>query len=166
MTYTDADLTALLHRLDDPELVEHPPGYDHAATRALFERLVARLDADFDTRCTADHQVQDASLHARVEVPTEATVCGERIVVSVSNFGSMAVVAAENPGVYSDTEEAAEAGALDITDLRKVERALTSLGYVLIPERLLTRPYDGLSPLASYRPGERVDWWARYFDYI
>jgi hypothetical protein len=166
MTYSDADLNALLHRLDDPELMEHPPGYDHAATRALFEQLVARLDADFDTRCTADRQVQDASLHARVEVPAETTACGERIVISVSNFGSMAVVAAENPGVYFDTDEAVKAGALDVTDLRRVERALTDLGYVPIPERLLTRPYDGLSPLATYRPGERVDWWIRYFDYI
>ncbi|MFP8942846.1 hypothetical protein ACLIYM_15630 [Streptomyces fenghuangensis] len=166
MTYSDADLIALLHRLDDPVLVERPPGYDHAATRALFEQLVARLAADFSTRCTADRQVQDASLHARVEVPAGATACGERIVVSVSNFGSMAVVAAENPGVYSDTDEAVEAGALDANDLRRAERALTDLGYVPIPERLLTRPYDGLSPLATYRPGHRIDWWDRYFDYI
>ncbi|MGW2479668.1 hypothetical protein ACWCWQ_07595 [Streptomyces sp. NPDC001571] len=121
--------------------------------RALFERLVVRLDSDFNTRCTADRQVQDASLHARVEVLAEATTCVERIVVSVSNFGSMAVVAAENPGAYFDTEEAVEADALDVADLRRTERALTDLGYVPIPERLLTRPYDGLSPLANYRPG-------------
>ncbi|MCS0637552.1 hypothetical protein NX801_18160 [Streptomyces sp. LP05-1] len=62
----------------------------------------------------------DASLHARVEMSAEATACGERIVVSVGNFGSMAVVAAENPGACSGTEEAVEAGALDVTDLRRV----------------------------------------------
>lgn len=99
-------------------------------------------------------------------MPVEATACGEQVVVSVSNFGSMAVVAAENPGVYSDTDEAVEEGALDVSDLRRVEGALTDLGYVTIPERLLTRPYDGLSPLATCRPGERVDWWIRYFDSI
>ncbi|MDT0463210.1 hypothetical protein [Streptomyces gibsoniae] len=167
MTYSHAELVALLHRLDDPVFVERPRGYDHAATRAVFEQLVARLDAAFDTRCRVDRQVQDASLHARVEVPGEATTCQEQIVVSVSNFGSMAVVAAENPGVYDDTDEAVEAAVLDADDLRSIERALADLGYVLIPERLLTRPYDGVSPLATYRPAEpRPDWWIRYFDYI
>ncbi|MFF2651651.1 hypothetical protein [Streptomyces sp. NPDC058045] len=166
MAYSEVELEVLLHRLDDPVLMERPPGYDHAATRALFERLVARLEEDFGTRCTADRQVQDASLHARVEVPAQAAACGERITVSVSNFGSMAVVAAENPGVYSDNEEAVQAGALAADDLRRVERAIADLGYVPIPERLLTRPYDGPSPLARYRPGGRVDWWVRYFDYL
>lgn len=55
---SDADLIALLRRLDDPQLLEYPRGYDHAATRALFERLVARLDADFTTRCRAGRHLQ------------------------------------------------------------------------------------------------------------
>ncbi|MGW1012544.1 hypothetical protein ACWD4X_21230 [Streptomyces termitum] len=166
MTYSRAELIALLRRLDDPVFLEHPRGYDHAATRALFERLVARLDADFDTRCEADRGVQDASLHATAAVPAKAAAAGERITVSVSNFGSMAVVAAEWPGVYDDTGEAVEAGALDAADLRKVERALTELGYVPVPESLLTRPYDGPGPLAPHRLGDRADWWIRYFDYL
>ncbi|WP_035847157.1 hypothetical protein [Kitasatospora azatica] len=168
MLHTDAELISLLHRVDDPESLECPPGYNHTETRALFDCLVDRLDTAFATRCMADRSVQDASLHARVEVPAAATKIGEGIVVSVSNFGLMAVVAAENPGVYLDTTEAVEEAALHADDLAAVERALIELGYVVLPERLLTRPYNGVSaPLLSYYgEGRPCDWWIRYFDYL
>ncbi|MFJ5922796.1 hypothetical protein ACIQF6_09335 [Kitasatospora sp. NPDC092948] len=168
MTHTDAELIALLHRLDDPDSAEYPPGYDNSATRARFDRLVSRLDSDFATRCRADRNVQDAGLHARADVPAAATRLGVKIVVSVSNFGSMAVVAAENPGEFLDTAEAVDEGALHVDDLATVERALTELGYVVLPERLLTRPYDGVRErLASYYgEGRPCDWWIRYFDYL
>jgi len=167
MLHTDAELIALLHRLDDPQALELPPGYDHIETRARFDRLVAGLDTAFSTQCQADRNVQDASLHGRVEIPPAATGLGEQIVVSVSNFGSMAAIAAENPGIYLDTTEAVEEGALAADDLTTVERVLVRLGYVVLPERLLTRPYDGVSALASYYgEGQPCDWWIRYFDYL
>ncbi|MFI9270086.1 hypothetical protein ACIGXM_05140 [Kitasatospora sp. NPDC052896] len=168
MPHPDAEPIALLHRLDGPESLEFPPGYDHAGTRARFDRLVARLDAAFATRCLADREAQDASLHGWVEVPADATGSGEPIVVSVSDFGSMAVIAAENPGVHLDTAEAVEAGALTAEDLATVERVLTELGYVVLPERVLTRPYDGVGvPLISYYGEDRpCDWWIRFFDYL
>ncbi|NGN68779.1 hypothetical protein G5C51_33420 [Streptomyces sp. A7024] len=167
MAHTHAELIDLLHRLDHPEMLEYPPGYDPVRTRARFDRLVARLDADFATRCHADRNVQDASLHARVDVPAGATGRGVAIVVSVSNFGSMAVIAAENPGVYLDTADAVAEGALNIEDLATAERALTELDYVVLPESLLTRPYDGVSVLTSYYgEGRPCDWWIRYFDYL
>ncbi|MEU8007585.1 hypothetical protein AB0B66_41050 [Catellatospora sp. NPDC049111] len=49
----------------------------------------------------------DASLHGRIEVPAALTATGSRLVVSISNFGGMAVLAVDNPGVWTD-EEAAE----------------------------------------------------------
>ncbi|MFI9783464.1 hypothetical protein ACIHEI_08155 [Kitasatospora sp. NPDC051984] len=168
MLRTEADLIALLRRLDAPESPEFPPGYDHRATRALFDRLVERLEADFAAPCWADRHVQDASLHGRVEIPASATKLGEQIVVSVSNFGSMAVIAAENPGVHTDTAEAVEEGALAPADLEAVERALTELGYVVLPEELLTRPYDGVNEgfASYYGDGLPCEWWIRYFDYL
>ncbi|MFI5533019.1 hypothetical protein ACIA8O_31225 [Kitasatospora sp. NPDC051853] len=155
----DDDLTALLGQYDEPEHLEVPSGYHHARTRALFERLVAGLESSFGSRCEVDRQVQDAAFHGRLDVPGEATVAGERIVVKVSNFGSMAVIAAENPGIHLDTGEAVEAGALDPADLARVEEVLAELGYVVLPERLLWRRYDGVVPGLE-------TWWNRYFDYL
>ncbi|SFE26414.1 hypothetical protein SAMN05216251_102312 [Actinacidiphila alni] len=168
MPNTDAELVALLHRLDDPESLEHPRGYDHTATRARFDRLAAGLDAAFGTRCPADREVQDASLHGRVDVPAGATASGVPIVVSVSNFGAMAVISAENPGVHLDTDEAVAAGALNAGDLAAVESVLAEQGYRVLPERLLTRPYDGAGAvlLAYGGAGRPCDWWVRFFDYL
>ncbi|WP_066376237.1 hypothetical protein [Herbidospora mongoliensis] len=159
MTSPNDHLTELLRRLDDPEWPEWPKGYDRHATGALFERLVARLKAGFGASCPAERDTQDSSEYGRVEVPAHATVCGERIVVSVSKFGSLAFVAADNPGAFLGTREARDEGALDAGDLAKVERALTELGYVVVPEELLTSDYDGPTAVRSGRPS----WWDRYF---
>jgi hypothetical protein len=70
-------------------------------------------------------------------VPAEATVCGTRIVVCVSKFGSLALVCAENPGAFFGTEDAQAEGGLDAADLAKVNRALAHLGYAVVPEELL-----------------------------
>jgi hypothetical protein len=161
----EQELRDLLHQYDEAGGLEHPPRYDHRETRTAFNALVDRLDADFSTSCEADRHVQDASLHGRIEIPVEAVGGAAQIVVSVSNFGSMAVISAENPGAYLDLAEALADGAITGQDLRTVRRALDELGYRVIPEELLTRPYDGSSGL-GYPPDRQWSWWIRFFDYL
>jgi hypothetical protein len=153
---------SLLRELDDPDHLETPAGYDFEATRARFERLVQGLDVVFDCRSDADRSVQDASLHARVVVPAEATVTGERVVVCVSNFGSLATVSLENPGAY-DTAELET--LLATQDAARVCRVLDDLDYVVVPEWDLWQTYDGAAPL-DVITGGRATWWVRFFDYI
>ena len=98
------EMWALLRSLDDPDHLETPADFDFEKSRARFERLVSALDDAFDCRCDADRSVQDASLHARVVVPSEATETGERLVVSLSNFGSLATFSPTNPGALDQTE--------------------------------------------------------------
>jgi hypothetical protein len=155
----DTGLQRLLRDLDDPEHLEWPAGYDDRATRARFERLAQRLDTDFGTRCDVDRHVQDASHHGRIEVPAAATASGRRLVLVVSNFGDLAVVTVDNPGCWTDAEAAA---LLHPDDDRRARAALADLGWVLVPEEPLWRPYDG-----AVRPPHRPrNWWTRFFDHL
>lgn len=100
--------------------------------------------------------MQDASLHGRIEIPAALTATGSRLVVSISNFRGLAVLAVDNPGVWTD-EEAAE--LLHPDDGDRIGAALADLGYVLIPEGPLWDAYQGAWP------GVR-NWWDRLFDYL
>ncbi|WP_405985329.1 hypothetical protein [Streptomyces sp. NBC_00872] len=164
MTVSEEDLLALLRELDDPERLEWPRHYDRGENAVLLGRLVSRLEDDFAVRCTAEQDTQESSEYGRVVVPAEATVCGTRIVVCVSKFGSLALICAENPGVFLGTDEAQAEGELDAADLAKVNRALVDLGYVVVPEELLECDYDGPSRLP--RHVQRPTWWQRFFGYF
>lgn len=162
MGQSEADLMTLLRRLDDPDWLEWPRGYNRREAAVPFARLVSRLEDDFTTRCTAEQDTQDSSEYGRVTVPADATVCGMRIVVCISKFGSLALISADNPGAYLGTQEAQAEGDLDATDLATVEQALTGLGYVVVPEELLTTRYDGTSPLPSHGQWQ-PSWWDRFY---
>ncbi|MFE2297687.1 hypothetical protein ACFXAW_05770 [Streptomyces sp. NPDC059445] len=161
MTEYEEDLVTLLHELDAPEFLERPRGYDRGATRALFDVLVARLEDDFAAPCARERDTQDSSEYGRITVPADATVCGTRIVVCVSKFGSLALVCADNPGAFLGTEEAQAEGELDAADLANIERTLAHLGYVVVPEELLESDYAGPSELPVH--GRRPTWWDRFF---
>lgn len=161
MTESEADLLVLLRKLDDPEWLEWPQYYDRGEIAVRFGVLVARLEGDFAARCTAEQDTQDSSEYGRVVVPGDATVCGTRIVVCVSKFGSLALVCADNPGAFLGTDDARAEGELDGTDLVKVNRALAELGYVVVSEELLESDYDGPSPM--YWSVQRPSWWDRFF---
>lgn len=148
VTESEADLLTLLRELDDPEWLEWPRRYNRSETTVLFGALVARLEDDFAARCTAEQDSQDPSEKGRVVVPAEATICGTRIVVCVSKFGSLALVCADNPGAFLGTEEAQAEGELDAADLAQAHRALADLGYAVVSEELLESDYDGPSRLA------------------
>jgi hypothetical protein len=152
----------ILHALDDPDRLEFPAGYNHRRVRERFEQLARRLDTDFGCQCRVDRDVQGASLHGRIDLPAAATVSGRPLVVRISNFGGLAVLAIDNPGVHSDTEAAR---LLHPDDAHRIQTALASLGYTLIPEEPLWQPYDGAWDPAVFAPGPAT-WWTRYFDYV
>ncbi len=153
----------LLRSLDDPDHLEWPGDYDHAATRQLFDELVERLDVEFSCRCEADRHVEDASLHARVDIPAAVTESGERLVISISNFGQLATVSVTNPGVWSETEFE---GLLAPSDASRIYPALDALGYQVVPEEPLWSDYDGPSALAAIDARYGATWWTRFFDYL
>ncbi|MEU3788520.1 hypothetical protein AB0F07_01785 [Streptomyces fructofermentans] len=162
MTLSETTLLALMRELDDPERLEQPLHYDRAKIGLAFDGLIRRLEADFEAPCESERDSQDSSEYGRIHVPAEATICGTRIVVCVSKFGSLAEVCADNPGAYLGTEEAREEGVLDMADLATVEQALAELGYVSVPEELLESDYEGPSALDATRP----TWWTRFFGTI
>ncbi|MEU1478107.1 hypothetical protein ACFYZ8_03990 [Streptomyces sp. NPDC001668] len=164
MNSDDRRVWALLRQLDDPEHMEFPRGYDHAATRARFERLVSRLDERFGCACDVDRHVQDASHHGTIGVPRSATDSAEHITVTVSNFGNLAAVSLGTPGSH-DAEEERE--LFRVTDRERVHEALEALGHVAVSGPLLWTGYDGVSELASYYPPEYPPtWWTRFFHYL
>jgi len=155
---------AVLRQLDDPDHMEYPRGYDHGATRAKFDQLAARLDQRFDCACSVDRHVQDASHHGRIVIPAAVTDSRQHIVVTVSNFGNLAVVSLGRPGSYDEKEERK---LFQSTDRHRVEGELEALGYIIVSEHLLWTPYDGVSDLVSYYPlDQHPSWWTRYFDYL
>ncbi|MFF9869608.1 hypothetical protein ACF1G0_30130 [Streptomyces sp. NPDC013953] len=161
MAMSETELLALMRELDDPERLEQPLHYDRAATSLAFGGLVRRLEAEFGAPCESDQDTQESSEYGRIRVPANATICGTRIVVCVSKFGSLAEVCADNPGAFLGTEEAREEGALDPADLATVEEALTEHRYVSISEELLESDYEGPSTLAHFVT--RPTWWTRFF---
>jgi hypothetical protein len=157
----EADLLALLRELDDPEWLEWPRSYDRTAAADRLVRLTARLEAAFAVSCVNERDAQDSSEYGRVVVPAHVTNCATRIVVCVSKFGSLAVICAENPGAFLGAADASAEGALDPADLAKVDRAVTDVGYTVIPEELLESDYDGPSRLPWHV--KRPSWSDRFF---
>ncbi len=164
MPHDDAQLWQLLRSLDDPDHLEAPPNYHHRRVRDQFDQLARRIDADFDGHGSVDRHVQDASFHGRIEIPATATATGHKLVITISNFGGLAVLSIDNPGVWTDAETAE---LLHPDDARRISDTLTDLGYTLIPEEPLWETYDGVSDLARYCPDDGPpSWWIRYFDYL
>ncbi|MET7372336.1 hypothetical protein [Micromonospora arida] len=158
----DANLMAVLRRLDDPEWLEFPAGYSRTELAASCGILAADIESRFSTSCEIERDIQDSAQYARIDVPGESTVSGTRIVVLVSKFKPLAMVAADNPGAFLSTDEACAAGELDASDLEEVKQALVGSGHLVIPEELLMNRYDGVAHLRFHGSGEPY-WWDRFF---
>lgn len=127
------------------------------------ESVVHRLDAVFSSAREADRKVDDASYQGHIEIPAEATAAESRLVIVVSNFGRLVVVAVDNPGAWSQDEFAE---LLHPGDAERVYAALEDLGYTAVPEEPLWQPYDGNSPIQPSYPARPATWWTRFFDYL
>jgi len=161
----DDDLAwPLLRSLDDPERLDAPRDYDHAATRARFDALVRRLDADFACHCLVDREVGAASRHGSIVVPAAALSGRTRITLTVSNFGRMVAATSADP----NTPQVGAAPAL-VTPrhMAHIEAALLGCGYALVPDHILAAPYDGVHhALGRYTVEDEPTWWLRFFDYL
>jgi hypothetical protein len=71
----------------------------------------------------------------------------------------------QNPGAYLGLDEAQALGDLDGRDRASVQRVVQGAGYVVVPEELLDRRYDGQSQilLSSREPHRQPSWWDRFF---
>ncbi|MEV6896905.1 hypothetical protein [Amycolatopsis sp. NPDC051372] len=149
----------LLREADEPGNPEIPHDYDHDETRRRFLALAERLSADFGHPTENDLWAKDATLHARLNIPVEATRGGEQIYVAVSNFASLAIAGPGNPGVYDSEERDVR---FEAEDRRLVGTALADLGYRLVDEPEIWQRYDGANEdiLPAWT------WFGRYFDYL
>ncbi|WFE27964.1 DUF6346 domain-containing protein [Solwaraspora sp. WMMD791] len=167
MTLSGRDeIDSLLRQLDDPVHLERPAGFDYAAEQARFAALVADVEARFGCVCTVDAgmNVQDASYLGQLEIPASATATETEIFVRVSNFGGLALLGAERPGVHDDEETRI---LIAYADWRNVLEVLTNHGYVVLLEDALSRPYDGTSDaLRRAYQTHPATWFTRYFDYL
>ncbi len=154
-------------RRPGPDHLEFPDGFDHPRARRLLTELHARLEKEFAHPCTVDRHIQDASFHALVGVPAEAAGAGVHIGIRLSNYADLAVITLPSPGIHQSLDDAVSQGDLTETDRRKVENALSELGFTTVAERLLHRPYDGVTALNEFRnPDHPATWWTRFFDYV
>ncbi|MEU1185783.1 hypothetical protein ABZ464_50895 [Streptomyces sp. NPDC005820] len=164
MPLDDRHILALLKDLDDPDHTEVPRHYDHAEARARFDKLAARLEQQFHCICSVDRGVQDASHHGTIVIPAAATASGDRITITVSNFGNLVAMTLGNPGSYAEDEERL---LFESTDRRRVDDELEALRYVAVSEHLLHERYDGVGNLAARHPRKHPPtWWDRFFDYL
>lgn len=158
------ELWHLLRSLDEATAFEFPSNFSFPDAQKRLENLLERLAADFGQPAEPDRWIEDASFHADVRIPAEATATGESFTIRLSNFGNLAVITLERPGIYSQTELDELADAEDIT---RIATALTDLGYVVVPEEPLWGDYDGAKPaMRSLDTRYGNTWWTRYFDYL
>ncbi|MEU5430715.1 hypothetical protein AB0H73_34650 [Streptomyces olivoreticuli] len=168
------DLFHAVDRLPGPDHLEFPDGYDYARARSRAARLTERLNTELARPCVTGDTAEDASYSFMVRIPAAATGAGVPLAVRLSNFGDLAVVTTPAPDSHDDLDHAVADGAVSETDRRRIESALSDLGYVLVPQRLLHSPYDGVTWLAdetgtviSYGAHRgRATWWTRLFEHL
>lgn len=100
--------------------------------------------------------MEDTAELGRIEIPEAVLDSPARIVMSISNFGRMTIVALENPAAWSDAETAE---LMAVSDRTRIEDALGRLGYIHVSEDPLDDPYDGELDWPS-------TWRDRFFEYI
>jgi len=100
--------------------------------------------------------MEDSAELGRIVIPETVLDSPARIVISISDFGRMAIVALENPAAWSDAETAE---LMADSDRTRIENALGRLGYIHISEDPLDDPYDGEFDWPS-------TWRDRFFEYI
>lgn len=153
---------ALLRDLDEPGQWDFPHDYNGPAARARFIRLAVRLEQRFGCVCEVDRELRPARCHGRIIVPAAATGTPEDVVLTLSNFGNLAVVTLGSPGSYDEDEERE---LFPAADRRRIEEELALLGYVSVSEHPLWTKYNGISGFEALYPPERPpSWWHRFFD--
>ncbi|GAA0393039.1 hypothetical protein [Streptomyces luteireticuli] len=156
MIYDDDHLRGVLRELDDPESIAFPRDHARRTAPCRFESLVRLLEERFRCVCEVDRGVQDASFRGEIVVPSTAAESRQRVIVRLSNFGSL--ITAGAGGHARDSALAVE--RLHEEDRDRIATASADLGCTYVPGRLLRERYDG-GNLEDWQ----TMWWHRYFDY-
>lgn len=155
--YDDDHLRSVLRELDDPESIEFPRDQARRTAPCRFEQLVRLLEERFRCVCEVDRGVRDASFRGEIVVPSTAARSGQRVIVRLSNFGSL--ITAGAGGQARDSSLAVE--RLHEEDRDRIAAASAGLGCTYVPGHLLRERYDG-GNLEYWQ----TMWWHRYFDYM
>ena len=151
-----------LRKFDGLGLAEHPPGFDEDAERGRFDQLTQQLEERFECTCEREAgfpYIQDASFLGWIAVPQATTPSGRGIYITVSNFGGLIVVLAN--------DERDPSGANDTAEIVEAVEIAEALGYLPVLPSLLTATYDGnLGGAAYLYPDKRPTWWIRFFSWI
>jgi len=140
----------------DPRHTEVPANFRYRTEHKRFKLLAEAIDEEFSCSCEHDDRMEDTAELGRIEIPEAVLDSPARIVMSISNFGRMTIVALENPAAWSDAETAE---LMAVSDRTRIEDALGRLGYIHVSEDPLDEPYDGELDWPS-------TWRDRFFEYI
>ncbi|MCX5065476.1 hypothetical protein OOJ91_06240 [Micromonospora lupini] len=121
--------------------LEVPRHFDLAATQGRFDRLAERLSEAYGCRCDV-WLAQDSACFGSIWIPSEVSRSRTKrtriplsLTVSVSNFGGLAACGSSAPWGHKPH--------LHPDDRARIEEALDGLDYLLVPEHILSAPYDG-----------------------
>lgn len=161
----------LLRRLDQlpgPHHMEFPDGFDYDEAKARADALSERLTREFGFPCPV-RSTQDAAAYFSMGVEAQATEAGGHLGVWLSNYGDLASITTPawgglNDDLHGDLNEAVADGAISQADRLRLETALSELGYVLVQQRPLQLPYDGVHTDWVW-VGEPT-WWVRFFYHL
>lgn len=142
--------------------MEFLDGFNHQRANDRAAALAERLEGEFGCPCPVDG-MQDAAGYFAVRVPREVTEAGWPITVWLSNYGDLASISPPS-GFPDRVSETFAEGSVSGADRLRVEASLSDLGYVLVPQRLLKNPYDGIH--TDWLWGSEPNWWIRFFYHL
>lgn len=149
MTMTREDYLNILHSHDDPIEWECPSDFDYEDAERRVTLLVKCIEQAIGLPCgiMTGSQIQDASFHTTISLPTKEVSHWPIYLLKISNFGNLAAIGDEK--------------ALEPAHLQKVLSCLSELGYQYIPPEVLSEKYDGAIPELR-----GVNWYTRYFEWL
>ncbi|MET0134175.1 MAG: hypothetical protein ABW215_11345 [Kibdelosporangium sp.] len=148
------------HEVRGGEGWDNPLDFNRTAAQARFDRLAERLSETFARPFESSAGPKsDSAGFGDICIPAEFTRTRTKrtrepryIRVSVSTYGYLATYGTVGHGrapIHKD-------------DTRRIEEAFEGLDYVIVPERVLALPYDGIhSPECC-----AMSWYDRFFGFL
>ncbi|MGC4747056.1 hypothetical protein ACLQ28_15565 [Micromonospora sp. DT201] len=143
--------------------LEVPRDFDHAAAQGRFGQLAERLSEAYGCPCDSG-LAQDSACFGSIWIAAEASRSRTKrtriplsLTVRVSKFGDLAT--------YGASSSSGHEPHLHPDDRQRIEQALTGLGYLIVPEHILSTPYDGPNGWV-FGPTVNETWSTRFFDHL
>lgn len=152
----DPSTKEILLKFDEVGAYETPRSFNYNRLKRKVLDLQSSLAKRFKAAFQLDDQVQDASFHCDLMIPTELVASPNPHIgysIRISNFGDLATL--------NFQEEITPEAQQDIIS------HLGQSGFVFIHYDDLEEPYDG--SFDEFRKNvfaDRPSWYTRYFDYL